>query len=148
MAKVLASGLQKVLTTLIFDSQGAFVRGHQILDGVLIANECIHLRFKQRMPGIIYILDLEKAYDRVDWEFLLYLMRRTGFGAKWRGWVSECLTSANFSILINGSPFGFFPASKGLCQGDPLSPFLIVIVGEDLRRMLHAACKANLIKGF
>ena len=95
-------------------SQGAFVHGLQILDGVLIANECIHSRLKERTPGIICKLDLEKACDRVDWEFLQYLMRRMGFGAKWWGWIAECLSSATFLILINGSPFRFFSASRGL----------------------------------
>eukprot|EP00268_Persea_americana_P004181 TRINITY_DN11318_c0_g1_i2.p1 TRINITY_DN11318_c0_g1~~TRINITY_DN11318_c0_g1_i2.p1 ORF type:complete len:108 (+),score=7.43 TRINITY_DN11318_c0_g1_i2:273-596(+) len=66
LAKVLASRLQKVLPTLMSYSQGAFVHGRQISDGVLIANECIHSRFIERKLGIICKLDLEKAYDRVD----------------------------------------------------------------------------------
>lgn len=66
LAKVLASRLQKVLPSLISAAKGAFVHGRQILDGVLIANECIHSRFKTRRPSLICKLDFEKAYDRVD----------------------------------------------------------------------------------
>lgn len=58
------------------------------------------------------------------------------------------MSSAHFSILINGSPKGFFKAERGIRQGDPLSPFLFVIVGEALSRMIDAGNSANLIKGF
>ena len=91
--------------------------------------------------------DLEKAYDRVDWDFLDYLMGRMGFGIRWR-WIMECVSQAHFSILVNGAPKGFFPASRGLRQGDPLSPFLFVIIGEAFSRMSDAAANENLIKGF
>eukprot|EP00268_Persea_americana_P006196 TRINITY_DN12216_c0_g1_i1.p1 TRINITY_DN12216_c0_g1~~TRINITY_DN12216_c0_g1_i1.p1 ORF type:complete len:103 (+),score=17.25 TRINITY_DN12216_c0_g1_i1:941-1249(+) len=84
----------------------------------------------------------------VDWDFLLYLMRRMGFHSKWRTWIKECISSATFTILINGSPKGFFPAERGLRQGDPLSAFLFVIIGEALNRMLSKAKACNLIHGF
>ena len=73
---------------------------------------------------------------------------KNGFWCKMAGWISECLSSATFLILINGSPFGFFSTSKGLRQSDPLSSFLFVVVGEALSRMLHAASNVKLIKGF
>lgn len=101
------------------------------MDGVLIANECIYSRDREREHGLICKLDLEKAFDRVDWEFLQYLLFRMGFGAKWRNLIKECLSSAYFSILINGSPKGFFPAQTSMRQGDLLSPFLFVIVVEE-----------------
>ena len=66
LAKVLAGRIQKVLSKIISSEQGAFVEGRQILDDILVANECVHSRLKERAPGIIYKLDLEKAYDRVD----------------------------------------------------------------------------------
>lgn len=67
LAKVLAGRLQKVLPCIISKNQGAFVKGWQILDGVLVANECVHLRNKERNLGLICKLDLEKAYNRVNW---------------------------------------------------------------------------------
>lgn len=66
LAKVLAARIQKILPSVISPSQGAFVHGRKVLDGVLQANECIHSRFKDREPGLICKLDLEKAFDRVD----------------------------------------------------------------------------------
>ena len=83
----------------------------------------------------------------LDWH-LLYLMRRMDFRSKWRTWIKESISSATFSILINGSPKGFFPAERGLGQGDPLSSFLFVIIGEALSRMLSKAEACNLIHGF
>ena len=85
LAKVSASGLQKVLPKLISLTQGAFVNGRQMLDGVLVANDCIHSRNLHKRPGLICKLDLEKAYDRVDWDFLHYLMGRMGLRNRWRG---------------------------------------------------------------
>lgn len=82
---------------------------------------------------------MEKAYDRVDWGFLTYMLQRTGFGERRISWTQECVSSAWFSILINGTTKGFFPGSRGLRQGDPLSPFLFVIVGEVFNRMIRVA---------
>ena len=81
-AKVLAGRIQMVLSVIISKEQGAFVNGMQILDDILVANECVHSRDKDRILGIIFKLDVEKAYDRVDWKFLQYTLRRMGFGEK------------------------------------------------------------------
>ena len=72
-------------------------------------------------------LDIEKAYDHVNWNFLLYVMKRMGFGDRWRRWVHQCISSASFAVLVNGSPIGFCSASRGLRQGDPLSPLLFFV---------------------
>lgn len=70
LAKVLAERLKNALPSIISHNQGAFVHKRQILEGVLIANECIHSRNKDKTRGLLCTLDLEKAYDRVDWGFL------------------------------------------------------------------------------
>jgi hypothetical protein len=62
-------------------------------------------------------LDLEKSYNHVKWESKLYLMRRCGFREKWRAWIAHYISTVCLSILVNGSPSGFFISSHGQSQG-------------------------------
>ncbi|RVW43937.1 Retrovirus-related Pol polyprotein from type-1 retrotransposable element R2 [Vitis vinifera] len=101
-----------------------FVHGRQILDAVLIANEALDSRLKDNIPGLLLKMDIEKAFDHVNWNFLMEVMSKMGFGHRWINWIKWCCSTASFSILINGSPSGFFRSSRGLRQGDPLSPYL------------------------
>ena len=122
LAEVLASHLRLVLGDIISAPQNAFILNRQILDFVLIANECLDSRLKSGQRGLLCKLDIEKAFDHVNWGFLTLLLEHCGFPDKWRHWISFCLSTIRFSILINGTPHGFFRSSRGLWQGDPLSP--------------------------
>jgi hypothetical protein len=148
ISKVLANRLMGVLGSLLSPSQNAFIQGRQIQDSILIANESLDSRLKSGIPGLICKLDLEKAYDHVNWNFLMYLLERCGFRVKWRNWVRFCISSVRFSILINGTPCGFFPSSRGLRQGDFLSPLLFVLVMEALSRWMDKAVDSGYLEGF
>ncbi|XP_071741027.1 uncharacterized mitochondrial protein AtMg01250-like [Rutidosis leptorrhynchoides] len=108
------------------DVQSAFISGRQILDGPLILSE---------------------AYDTVNWQFLDYMMTRIGFGEKWGSWIKMCFCSARSSVIINSSPTDEFTIIKGLRQGDPLSPFLFLIVMEGLHILIKESVDAGLIQG-
>ena len=147
VSKVLAFRLREVLEGTISSAQGAFMKGRQILDAVLIANEVVEDVRKKKDEGLVFKIDFEKAYDHVEWAFLDDVLGKKGFGLRWRRWIMGCLSSANFSILINGRPRGKFMASRGLRQGDPLSPFLFTIVVDVLSRLMEKAQELELIKG-
>ena len=76
------------------------------------------------------------------------MLERCGFSGKWRQWISFCLSTVCFSILINGTPYGFFGSSRGLRQGDPLSLLLFVLIMEAIGRMLDKAVHEGRLSGF
>ncbi|RVW96427.1 hypothetical protein CK203_029768 [Vitis vinifera] len=128
-------------------AQNAFVMGRQILDASLIANEVIDSWQKRKEKGLICKLDIEKAYDCIKWNFLMKVLQKMGFGTKWVGWMWSCVSSAKFSILVNGVPAGFFPSNRGLRQGDPLSPYLFVMGMEILDVLIRESGGGGYLTG-
>ena len=93
-------------------------------------------------------LDMAKAYDRVKWSFLQKILLAFGFYQQWVNWVMSCVTSAYFSILVNGVPSEPFAASRGLRQGDPISPYLFIILAKGLGCFLKLCVHQGLIHGW
>ena len=122
--------------------------GRQILDGVVIATEAVHSMANSKEKAMFIKLDMAKAYDRVRWEFLQKILLRFGFAVEWVDWVLSCVTSASFSVLINGESTEMFGASRGLRQGDPLSPYLFIIMAEGLGRFLKNQVRQGFIQGW
>ena len=147
LSKVLANRIKRVMDKMISKAQSAFVEGRQILDAVLIANELVDSSLRRKKCGLVCKLDIEKAYDSISWEFLYQVLGRMGFGSRWLSWMKWCMSTTSFLVLINGSPAGFFPSSRGLRQGDPLSPYLFVIGMEVLSCLINRAVDGNYLSG-
>lgn len=92
-------------------------------------------------------IDMSKAYDRMEWPFILLALTRFGFSTRWINWIRECLSSISYSVLLNGNPYDFFIPSRRLPQEDLLSPFLFVIGMEILFRILDKAREMARLNG-
>ncbi|GAU24254.1 hypothetical protein TSUD_23900, partial [Trifolium subterraneum] len=148
LAKVLANRLHCVIGSVISESQTAFVKDRQILDGILIANEVVDEARKFNKELMLFKVDFEKAYDSVDWGYLDDVMGRMSFPVLWRKWIKECVQTATASILVNGSPTDEFPLECGLIQGDPLSPFLFLLAAEGLNVLMESVVERGLFTGY
>ncbi|XP_047258787.1 uncharacterized protein LOC124890986, partial [Capsicum annuum] len=126
----------------------AFIKGRQIMDTVMIANELLNSRVKSNQPGILCKLDIQKAYNHLNWSFLVNIVLKMGFGTRWIKWIKQCISTVRFSVLINRNPNGFFPSQKGLRQWDPLSPFLFILAMEGLSNLINTVKSKGLIRGF
>ena len=147
ISKALANRLKKVMSCLVNKAQIAFVEGRQILDASLIANEIIDSMVKEKETGILCKLDIKKAYDQISWNFLFTVLQQMGFGIKWISWIKWCITTVSFTVLLNGSPAGFFRSLRGLRQGDPLSPYLFVLGMEVFSILVEKAFARGFMSG-
>ena len=145
--KVLANRLRRVIDKVVSPFENAFVEGRQILDVALIANEDVDSMLRRNDGGVVCKLDIEKAYNHLNWEFVLEVMRSKEFGQRWLTWITWCMSTASFSILINGSFAGFFRSTRGLRQGDPLSPYLFVLGMDISSRLINKAMEGNFLTG-
>jgi hypothetical protein len=149
ISKLLATRLKGVLPEIIGEQQSAFVPGRIITDNILIAYECVHIiKRKTGKQGLCAVkLDMHKAYDRVEWKFLKEMMVKLGFDIRWINLMMECVSSVRYRVQFNSHETDQFTPTRGLRQGDPLSPYLFLICSEGLSSLLSHAEEMGVIEG-
>uniref|UniRef100_A0A2N9IMR2 Reverse transcriptase domain-containing protein n=1 Tax=Fagus sylvatica TaxID=28930 RepID=A0A2N9IMR2_FAGSY len=150
ISKVLVNRLKPILPHIISKTQSAFVPGCLITDNVLVAFETLHLMHSTKIGrggAMALKLDMSKAYDRVEWGYLEKLMEKMGFYPRWISLTMMCISYVSYSILINGEPHGLIKPSRGLRQGDPLSPYLFLLCAEGLHHMIKLAEHQRILQG-
>ncbi|GLT59230.1 hypothetical protein SLA2020_320610 [Shorea laevis] len=150
LAKTLANRFKKVLPHVISQEQSAFLSNRLITDNFLIAYEILHYKRGKRKckKGWQAIkLDMRKAFDRVEWSYLEQVMRTLGFAEDWIRLIMNCVSSITYEVLLNGLEAGRVMPTRGLRQGDPLSPYLFILCAEGLSSMLKEAEQRRLLHG-
>jgi hypothetical protein len=141
ISKLLVARLRPLLHKFISPLHSAFIPGRWIIENIVMVQELLH-SFKTRKlkVGMFGVkADLSKAYDRVNWKFLISILNQLGFHPKFINWIEKCMATVSYTLIINGCKVGAINPSKGLRQGNPLSPYLFIICQEILSRIINRA---------
>lgn len=145
ITKVIVNRIKPILPILISNTQASFVPGRQITDNIVIVQEVLHtMRRKQGAKGLMAIkVDFEKAYDRLKWSFIRETLAQMNLPILLIDIIMDCVTTSELQVLWNGEPSRSFKPSRGVRQGDPLSPYLFVMCMERLFQTIEAAIIEN-----
>jgi hypothetical protein len=147
ISKVISNRIKPFLGRCLSAEQLGFLKGRRIHDAIGAAHECLHSIKQKNLKALVMKLDLKKAFDCIDWDFLRLILHAVGFGDNFSSWILACVTTANFAVLINGDPSTFFKSERGLRQGCPLSPYLFILIMEGLSILLSQSVSEQKISG-
>ena len=146
ITKIIVARIRPLLDKLVSPFQSAFVPGRKGVDNAVIAQELIHTisRKKGKVGYMVVKIDLEKAYDRLEWSFIREVLYAANFPPDLIQLIMSCVSSATTSVLFNGGVLDPFLPSRGIRQGDPLSPYLFILCMEVLGRIIEDKCSNKL----
>ncbi|GAU13228.1 hypothetical protein TSUD_245980 [Trifolium subterraneum] len=151
ISKILADRLAPLMPAITSIQQRGFIKGRSIKDCICLTSEAINVLHRKCASGNIALkVDIAKAFDTLNWNFLLKILKCFGFSSRFCNWIHFILLSARISISINGKQHGYFSCSRGVRQGDPLSPLLFFLAEEVISRSITKLVregKLKLIKG-
>ncbi|KAL9673428.1 hypothetical protein QQ045_029686 [Rhodiola kirilowii] len=145
---IMPSGINSAFIALIPKvKQATRPEGRNIAYNVSLVQELL-CKYKRKNVSkrCMIKLDITKAYDMVDWDFLCDIMTAFGFPAQFIMWIRACISTAKFSVVLNDNMEGYFSSNRGLRQGDPISPYLFTLIMEVLSRILSKACSSTEFK--
>ncbi|CAN1848719.1 LINE-1 reverse transcriptase homolog, partial [Linum perenne] len=150
ISKILSSRLKEFIPTIVTEMQSAFSGDRAIQDNIIIVHEVLH-NFKTRSKrggnwNMLIKMDMKKAYDMVEWDCLDQTLRALGFNDVWCGWIRACVQTVRFSVLLNGALTDQFYPSRGIRQGDPISPFLFILLTNSLSRLIQKGVSTGTLK--
>ena len=139
ISKILVKRMRPLLNKIMGPAQVAFVPNRSITENVVLAQEIVHsFKLTRKRKGYLGVkLDFQKAYDRMEWSFLMKVLKALGFNEKFSNFIYQCISTVQYSLLLNGGVCQGFNPSRGLRQGDPLSPYLFILGSEILMRLIN-----------
>ncbi|KAJ9564713.1 hypothetical protein OSB04_000679 [Centaurea solstitialis] len=142
ISKVIANRIKGYLDFLVDENQSTFIPQRQIGDNILLAQELMRGYHRQRgAKRCAFKVDIQKAYDMVNWSFLEQSLKYFGFHPCMIHWLMKCISSTSYAINVNGEQVGHFRGKRGIRQGDPLSPYLFTLVMEVFNLILKRKIK-------
>jgi hypothetical protein len=144
--KVLTIRLEPIAGRIVHIAQSAFIGGRCIISNILALHEILHETKRRKKVGIVLKFDFEKAYDKVNWNFLIKCLRAMGFNQTWCSWIEKVLQDGTVAVKVNGVIGPYFQSHQGVRQGDPLSP-LFNFIAYCLTKMVIEAQENNRIVG-
>lgn len=117
------------------------------MDGIILTHEIIHSLTCNKQGGMLLKIDLSKAFDKLSWSYIKHMLTAFSFSPTSVRWLMNLISSPLYSILVNGIPSKPYSPSKGICQGDPLSPFLFIIMAEGLGHLIKNVVQSHDLRG-
>lgn len=150
LSKVMNNRFKSCLNTIISDKQSAFIEGRLLTDNAMVAFELNHYMKRKTHGGNGVAglkIDISKAYDRLEWDFIQNMMLKFGFHSLWIDRVMKFIRSVSYSFLHNGEKFGLVKPQRGVRQGDPISPYIYIMCAEGLSAMIRRNEEAGILHG-